>query len=79
VLNIPRPPTSFSIYNKTIDSAVPDVSVSFMMQAAREAVAGNEEDDPSRVMACFGGTWQKCGHTSLNGIMTATWVDRRRF
>jgi hypothetical protein len=38
VLNILQPPTSFSIHNKAIGLAVTHVSVSFMMQAAREAV-----------------------------------------
>jgi hypothetical protein len=76
VLNIPQPPTSFSIYNKTIDSAVAGVSVSFMMQAAREAVAENEEDDPSHITACFDGTWEKYGYTSLNGIISAISVGR---
>jgi hypothetical protein len=67
---------NFGICNKTIGSAVVDVSVSFMVQAAREAVAKNEEDDPSHVTACFDATWQKHGHTSLNGIISATSVDR---
>jgi hypothetical protein len=75
-LNIPQPPISFSIYNKTIDSAVADVSASFMMEAARQAVAENEEDVPSHITACFGVTWQKHGHTSLNGIISANSVDR---
>jgi hypothetical protein len=44
VPNIPQPPTSFSIYNKNIGSAVADVSESTMMQAAREAIAENLED-----------------------------------
>jgi hypothetical protein len=56
VLNILQPPTNFSIYNRTIGSAVADVSVSFLMQAAREAVAENEEDDPSHITACFDGS-----------------------
>jgi hypothetical protein len=76
VLNIPQPPTSFSIYNKTVGSAVAAVSVSFVVQAAREAVAENEEDDPSHITACFDGTWQKRGHASRNGIISATCVDR---
>jgi hypothetical protein len=76
VLNIPQPPTSFSIYNKTIGSAVADVGVFFMMEAARQAVTENEEDNPSHISACFDGTWQKRGHTSLNGIISATSVDR---
>jgi hypothetical protein len=40
-----------------------------MMQAAREAVAENEEADPSHIPACFDGTWQKHGHTSLNSFI----------
>jgi hypothetical protein len=47
-----------------------------MTHAAREAVAENEEDDPSHITTCFDGTWQKRGRTSLNGIMSATSVDR---
>jgi hypothetical protein len=63
VLSIPQPQTSFSIYNKTIGSAVADVSESCMMQAAREAEAENEEDDPSHATVCLDGTWQKHGNT----------------
>jgi hypothetical protein len=76
MLIIPQSATSFSVYNKTIGSAVADVSVSFMMQAARETVAEDEEDDPSHITVCFDGTWQKRGHTSLNDIVSATSVDR---
>jgi hypothetical protein len=76
VLNIPQSPTSFSIYNKSIGSAVADVSISFMMQASRKAVAENEEDDTSHVTACFDGSWQKHGHTSLTGIISATSAER---
>jgi hypothetical protein len=79
VLNISQPPTSFSIYNKTVGSAVADVSVSFMMQAARGAVAESDEDDPPHITACFDCTWQESGHTSLNSTISATSVDRRKF
>jgi hypothetical protein len=75
VLNIPQPPACFSIYNKTTGSAVADVSVSFMMQAHREAVAENEEDDPSHITVCFDGTWQKHGRTSLYGFISGTSLD----
>jgi hypothetical protein len=70
VLNIPQPPTSFSICNKTNGSAVADVSVFFMMQATREAAAESDKDDPSHITAFFDGTWQKHGHTSLNYIIS---------
>jgi hypothetical protein len=76
VLNIPQPPKSFSIYNKNIGSAVADVSVSFFMQEAREAIEENEEDDPSHISACFDGTWQKWGHIFMNGILSANSVNR---
>jgi hypothetical protein len=42
VLNIPQLPTSSSIYSKTTGSDVADVSISFIMQTAREAVGENE-------------------------------------
>jgi hypothetical protein len=42
VLNIPQPPTTFSICNKNIGSAVTVGSESNLMQADREAVAENE-------------------------------------
>jgi hypothetical protein len=58
VLNIPQPSKSFSTYNKTIGSAVADVNASFMIQAARKAVAENEGDDQSHITACFAGSWQ---------------------
>jgi hypothetical protein len=57
MLNIPQLPASFSIYNKPTGSAVADVTASFMLQAAREAAAENEEDKPSHTSACFDGTW----------------------
>jgi hypothetical protein len=41
MLNIPQPPTSYSIYNKIVGSAVAEVSVSSMMQAIRKTVAEN--------------------------------------
>jgi uncharacterized protein (DUF2235 family) len=57
------------MYKKTIGSAVADVSVFFMVQAATEAVAQNEEEDPSHITVCFDGTWQNLGHTSQNVIL----------
>jgi hypothetical protein len=53
VLHIPQPPASFSIYNKTVDSAVAEVSVSSKMQAARESVQENKEGDSSNITTFF--------------------------
>jgi hypothetical protein len=38
-----QPPSSFVIYDNNIGSSVAEVSECFTMQAAREAVAENEE------------------------------------
>jgi hypothetical protein len=73
VLNIPHAPTSF---NSVIGSVVADVSVSFMMQKAREAIAENAEDGRVHTTASFDGPWQKLGHISLNCIISATFVNR---
>jgi hypothetical protein len=45
--------------------------------ASREAVAENEEDDLSHVTACFDGSWQKCGHTSLTDTVSATFFKKQ--
>jgi hypothetical protein len=76
ILNIPQPPASFNIYNKTAGSALAEVSVNSMMQTARRTVAENEENDLSHITACFDGSWQKCGHISMHGIISATSSDK---
>jgi len=43
----------FSIYNKSVDSAVAEVSESFIVPAVIKAVAENDEDDPSHTTVCF--------------------------
>jgi hypothetical protein len=67
---------SFSIYNKIVGSTVTEVSEFSTMEAARESVRENEEDDSSHIATCFDGSWpKKNGHTSLNGITSATCFD----
>lgn len=65
-------PTSFSIYNKIIGLLVVEKIESSIMQASRKAVAENKKENPSHVTAWFDVIWQKCGHTSLNDIISAT-------
>lgn len=72
MLNISQLPVNFSIYNKSVDSAVTEVSEPFIVSAVRKAVAENEDDDLSYTTACFDGSWQKVGHTSLNEVISAT-------
>ena len=63
MLNIPQPPTKFSIYNKTLLSDVAEVSEGSMLNAVREAMQHNDADDSKNIAAAFDGSWQKCGHT----------------
>ena len=70
-----HPPSSFVIYNKTIGSAVAEVSECSTMQVAREAGAEYEEWGPSHITVCCDGSWSKCGHASWNVIISATFFD----
>lgn len=53
--------------------SVKDVAAFSMLNATRDAVAHNE--DNSDIGAMFDGTWQKRGHSSLNGVITASSID----
>jgi hypothetical protein len=72
MLNISQLPVRFSIYNKSVDSAVAEVSESFIVPAVRKAVAENEDNDLSHTTAFFDSSWPKVRHTSLNDIISAT-------
>ncbi|KAJ4429173.1 hypothetical protein ANN_26176 [Periplaneta americana] len=60
-------------YNIIIGSAIENVALHNMKVAVEEAVA--ENDNVRGISAAFDGTWQKRGHISLNGVVTATSVD----
>lgn len=72
-MNLPPPPTKFNTYTNVLGSVVEDVCFETMDSAIEEAVLAN---DGSRDLAiAIDGTWQKRGHTSLNGAITATSFD----
>lgn len=73
VLNLPQPPLKFSRYNDLLLNALSFVTEASMVNAAHEAV--KENNGSSDIAAVFDGTWQKRGHTSLNGVITATSFD----
>lgn len=73
ILNLPPPPTRSTRYNIIIGSAIENVALHNMKVAVEEAVA--ENDNVRGISAAFDGTWQKRGHISLNGVVTATSVD----
>lgn len=68
VMNLPRPIT-FKRYNKLLCSAAKEVCTNTMVKAAEESVVENDGD--SDITAIFDGSWQRRGHQSLNGVVTA--------
>lgn len=73
VMDLPTPPSRFQKYNEIISKSVESVAEDFMIEAAYEAVI--ENDGSSDIAAAFDGTWQKRGHTSINGVFTVTSID----
>lgn len=83
MMNLPCP-TEFKPYNKILRNAVKEVSVRSMKEAVVEAVAvermENEEyvglaNDTANMTIALDGTWQKRGHTSQNGVVSAICVN----
>lgn len=73
VMDLPQPPTRFQNYTNVISKATEEVAENTMLIATRAAVIENDGDKD--IAACFDGTWQKRGHTSLNGVFTVTSMD----
>ncbi|XP_069694387.1 uncharacterized protein [Periplaneta americana] len=72
IMDLPPPPTKFSKCMDLIYKAVSEVALESMSNAVREAVS--ESNNTHLTVACDG-TWQKRGHTSLNGVVTTTSVN----
>lgn len=73
VMNLPPFNARFAKHNEVIENAVTVVADLSMREAAREAV--NENNGNTDIAAAFDGTWQRRGHSSLNGVITATSFD----
>lgn len=73
VMNLAPPPSKFDRYVAVLGSAVEDVCFSSMDSAIEEAISINE--DVRDIAIAIDGTWQKRGHVSLNGAITATSID----
>jgi len=75
-LNMP-PPMSKPACNKVVRLIQPcytDVAVSSMEKAAEDATSllnQSNEEGPVNCIVSVDGSWQSCGHASLNGIVTA--------
>lgn len=68
VMDLPSPP-SFKRYKKVVHTAAKEACEDSMKTAAEECIIENDNDRD--VTAIFDGSWQRRGHTSLNGVVTA--------
>lgn len=68
VMNMPSPPL-FRYYTPMLGLAAKDVCIDSMKQAVEECV--KENDNNRDITAIFDGSWQRRGHVSLNGIVSA--------
>lgn len=72
IMNLPPPPVKFSSQIKRLAQSVGEIASESMRNAAREVV---EISGSSDIVGAFDGSWQRRGHTSLNGVMSATSLD----
>lgn len=72
LLDIPGPPTRFMKYNRIIATTIKKVAEKSMIEAVQEVVDKTENSD---LTVAIDGSWQKRGHTSLNGVVTATSIE----
>jgi hypothetical protein len=73
ILNLPPPPTHYSDHEHFLASILEGVCKNSMESAVEEAVTMN--DGSRDLLVAVDGSWQKRGHTSLNGVVTVTCVD----
>ncbi|GFW81915.1 histone-lysine N-methyltransferase SETMAR [Trichonephila clavipes] len=72
VMNLPTPSQIFNEKESGLDAAIETGATVSMQTAAKEAKDVNGHSD---IPVPIVGTWQKRGHTSLNGAVIATSVD----
>lgn len=68
-----KPPSRFSPYVQVLGSTAKDLCYETMKDAVEVAVEVTEE--VQNMPIAIDGTWQNRGHTSLNGVVTATSFD----
>ncbi|GFV36223.1 uncharacterized protein TNCV_2232701 [Trichonephila clavipes] len=72
-MNFPPPTTKFQRYNGIFLESLSKVSDASMKKAVEESVEMNNINRD--ITALFDGSWQKRGHTSLNGVVSATFLE----
>lgn len=75
VMNLPNPPSKFAPYVKVIGDSLSNVAEKSMIAATNEAIAVNTNKIKTDIRIAGDGSWQRRGHTSLNGVMTVTSAD----
>lgn len=75
VTNFANPP-AFKYYTPVLARAANAVCKDTMVQAVEECVA--ENDGKRDIAAIFDGTWQRRGHCSKNGVVTAMVANSRK-
>ena len=73
IMDLPPPTAKFNFCTSQLLKCLEDISKQSMANAVEEAVTLNENSRD--ITAAFDGSWQKRGHTSLNGVITATSLD----
>ncbi|GBL72576.1 hypothetical protein AVEN_127844-1 [Araneus ventricosus] len=74
VMNLgPPPPAKFERLNSSLCRALSSACSKSMLKAVEGAVSRN--DNSRDITVALDGTWQKRGHTSINGVITAASLD----
>ncbi|GBM17243.1 hypothetical protein AVEN_223786-1 [Araneus ventricosus] len=73
VMNLSPPPAKFERLNSSLCRALSSACSKSMLKAIEGAVSRN--DNSRDITVALDGTWQKRGHTSINGVITATSLD----
>lgn len=73
LLNLPAPPTKYFKHQKVLADHSKTLCLESMKTAVAEAVVANKGS--TDLCVAIDGSWQKRGHTSMNGVLTVTSVD----
>ena len=76
MLNLPPPSSKFVKSNSAILDSLKIVSLGSLLNAVREAkLLNNNNNNSSDIIVACGGSWQKRGHTSLNGMISVISIE----
>lgn len=78
LLNLPSPPVEFEHYNDILLKSLEEVAEESMVSTTKEAIQCNFDEDgnsSNNLSIGLDGTWQKRGHTSLNGVVSVSGID----